>query len=129
MIKRPLISLLLLGALSWIFTGCQSGEKPDFISAPGVAVYASPPVVFREIGVVEAPHRSRSQWSEAIAQMKEEAARMGANGIVVSRLRQYENASVAEAYTGMRGAYSEGSPSRWLKPGGSLQAMAISVPN
>jgi hypothetical protein len=142
-IRFSLLAILTAGFLCQ----CQTGYKPDFISNPNqllradsttaesIAILARPPAQYQELGNVSAsqrnllPNTNRRRWERAIATMKEQTADMGADAIVVTRLRDYDQASISEAYLGMEGAsYTPGSASSQLKPEGTLHGLAIRLP-
>ncbi len=138
--------LIAFIALSF-FCQCQSGYQPDFVAHPTqlslgapsspehIAVYARPPGVYKEMGPVSAKHNRllsvsrRSQWERALRQMKEQAATMGADAIIVPQLSVYDRAATTEGYLGLEGGFTPGPASAQLKPNKHLHGIAIRLPH
>lgn len=91
---RILLSLLL----PLILTGCASasgtylitGTQREAIGAESVVIYTEFPVQYETIGIVTAS--SDAGWTEqdslnyAVAELKNQAAKIGANGVVIENM-------------------------------------------
>lgn len=104
---------------------------PYYVSGPSqVIVYPRAPAVYQEIGTVEAdrvgllPFGTESRFQDSLENLKEKAAKLGANGVIVSQLGDYKNAATAVAY-GARNAYGDEKPSALLRTSGPLLGVAI----
>lgn len=92
--SRILLSLLL----PLILTGCASasgtylitGTQREAIGAESVVIYTEFPVQYETIGIVTAS--SDAGWTEqdslnyAVAELKNQAAKIGANGVVIENM-------------------------------------------
>ena len=92
-LSRTFLTVLLLGIVM-ASVGCASshilvGKARPPISPEQVKIYLRPPAKYEEIAILEAS--SKSSWAvtqqgkmnKAIERLKEEAARLGANGILL----------------------------------------------
>lgn len=91
--KRKLTTLSLLLFAGILFFSCASGTylvtgtQRDAISAEEVQIYVEEPDNYEVIGVVNAS--SDAGWTEqgclnyAVAELKKQAAKIGANGVVI----------------------------------------------
>ena len=130
------LSILTVFALPWLCQ-CQS-NAPNFVRNPNqwptaqdtgeVAVLTHAPATYREIGPVSAKRPLGRNWKRALATMKEQAAAMGANAIVVPQLATYDRAALTEAYLGEEGAFTPGPSSRQLKMKSRVHGLAIQLP-
>jgi hypothetical protein len=83
-------TLLILGALA--LAGCATGTKiatgppRPAVSMDAVQVYAEPPAGAEQIGIVTATASGRNQAAvdAAVQQLRFQASRLGANGIVIT---------------------------------------------
>src|SRR6202163_5080227 len=86
----PLIGMVLL------LGGCASshvriGDAGPAISPDQVKLYLHPPEKYEEIAIIDASSRrsivitDQQKMNKVIARLKEEAARVGANGIQIGR--------------------------------------------
>ena len=86
------LSLGLLAAL--LLSGCASshvlvGQARAPISAEEVTLYIEPPARYETIALLEASNRGKMNWTDqghtntVIWRLKEEAAALGANGIII----------------------------------------------
>ncbi len=129
-------SLLTAIALTWLCQ-CQS-LPPDYVRNPNqwrtstppgsTTVFTHAPAMSREVGPVTATRPLSGNWKHVVKKMKEQAAGMGANAIIVPRLAAYDRAALPEAYLGEEGAFSPGPPSRQLKMSPRAQGLAIQLP-
>lgn len=83
---------LLAAATLALLTGCATGtvlvtgpQHPP-LSREQVVLYTMPPAKYEVVGLVEARSNGRYQpaLDRAVAQLKREAAKVGANGILLS---------------------------------------------
>ena len=93
---KPNLILSLLSMLA--LAGCSTtstvitGEPRDPIDPAGVKVYRLLPEVYEEIGMIQANSKGSMEFSEqgktdaAVARLKEEAAKLGANGVLMKSL-------------------------------------------
>lgn len=96
--KRKLTILSLLLFADFLFFNCASGTylvtgtQRDAISADEVQIYVEEPDNYEVIGVVNAS--SDAGWTEqgslnyAVSELKKQAAKIGANGILIDRTRK-----------------------------------------
>ena len=97
------ISLLILAALAVNLGGCATGTalvtgvKRDAISFETVRIYHSYPDKYEVIGVVRA--ESEMGWTDqesldmAVEEVKKQAAKLGANGIILDRVGKENSGS------------------------------------
>jgi len=137
-IGLPLIGMVLL------LGGCASshvmiGEARPPISPDQVKLYLHPPEKYEEIAIIDASSRrsivftDQQKMNKVIARLKEEAAKVGANGILIQGTGDEQAGEVStEAGTGTvsgHSAYGTGievSAGRIMKTG---QGIAIYVPD
>jgi hypothetical protein len=93
---KPFLILSFLSMLA--FAGCSTsstvitGEPRDPIDPSEVKVYRKLPPVYEEIGMVQANSKGSMEFTEqgktdaAMARLKEEAAKLGANGVLMKSL-------------------------------------------
>ncbi|GIU49095.1 hypothetical protein [Shewanella algidipiscicola] len=97
-----------------------TGNTRPAISANEVRLYRSAPEEFEEIAIVSASaghdfKKSSTLMNEAIQRLKEEAAKVGANGVILTNINERDAPSVTTTYgsataTGTGGsAYATGS--------------------
>lgn len=87
--------MLSIALALWLLCGCASsrvfvvGEPRPVISPDSVRVYRTPPRRFERIAIINSssggswPFAARGQVDEAISEVKEKAAEIGANGILL----------------------------------------------
>jgi hypothetical protein len=137
-IGLPLIGMVLL------LGGCASshvmiGEARPAISPDQVKLYLHPPEKYEEIAIIDASSRrsivftDQQKMNKVIARLKEEAAKVGANGILIQGTGDEQAGEVSTgAGTGTvsgHSAYGTGigvSADRIMKTG---QGIAIYVPD
>ena len=109
------ISLLTLLALNGCATSSSvvTGETRPAIEVDDVKVYQTPPKAYSEIAILEANSKRSMEFSDegkleaAIARLKEQAAKLGANGVL---LTEFENAQGGGISLGIgTGSYSRNS--------------------
>ena len=130
------LSILTGFTLPWLCQ-CQS-NVPNYVRNPNqwstaqktgeIAVLTHAPATYREIGPVSAKRPLGRNWKRALDTMKQQAAAMGANAIVVPQLAAYDRAALAEAYLGEEGAFTPGPSSRQLKMKYRVHGLAIQLP-
>lgn len=80
------------------------GEKHEPVAVEAVKLYTSPPASYEEIAIVKAG--SASGWTEqgrtdyALAELKRQAAKVGANGIVLESSGTQTGTVVGSTYGG-----------------------------
>ena len=86
-ILLPLILIILLGCVSATGTYILTGEPRTAINSRDVQIYLDPPSRFELIGLVEASCEVGSKRQKAqdmvIDELKKQAAKIGANGIIL----------------------------------------------
>ncbi|NDV61449.1 hypothetical protein G0Q06_03195 [Puniceicoccales bacterium CK1056] len=99
----PLIGLFL----SLIISGCATsssvvtGETREAIETDTVKVYQTAPKTYGEIALLEANSKRSMEFSDqgkidaAIARLKEQAAKLGANGILVTEITNAEGGGIS----------------------------------
>ena len=105
-IKKAWIALITTLLLSSCASGSYilTGEKHTPIKPESVKLYTSPPQEYELIAIVNAS--SDSGWTQqgdmdyAVAELKNQAAKLGANGIILNTVGESTSSSV--------GAYSNG---------------------
>jgi hypothetical protein len=97
-------------ALILMITGCASeshvlvGKPRPPISADQVTIYLHPPVSYEEIAIVDATSRNgfaftdQQKMNTVIGRMKDEAASLGANGILLEGVGEQEAGSVGSGF-------------------------------
>jgi hypothetical protein len=101
-------SLFLVAAFAAVLAGCASsavvvGQVRPAISPTQVKLYLSPPKKFEQVALLESS--SKSSWAVSdqgktdvvIQRLKEEAAKIGANGILLSGVGSQVAGSVGTA--------------------------------
>lgn len=96
--KKNIIFILVISFISFIILSCASGtalvtgvQRPA-TSPESVIIYTEPPVNYEVIGLVSAS--SDSGWTNqgsleyAVEEIKKQAARIGANGILLDNITQ-----------------------------------------
>jgi hypothetical protein len=93
---KAILPASLAAALLMALTGCSTssnvvtGEPRDPIDPADVKIYRTEPEAFEEIAIVEATSKGSIEFTEqgkidlAIERIKEEAAALGANGILLT---------------------------------------------
>ena len=100
--------LLLLGLVLFL-NGCASssvvvGKVRPPLNVSQVKVYLHPPKKYEEVALVEASSKaafaigSQAKTNVVIERLKEEAAKIGANGILLSNMGEKATGSVGTAY-------------------------------
>lgn len=130
---------LLALAAALLLGGCASshilvGQARPPISPEQVRLYLQPPPVYEEVAILEASNAAswavtdQQKTDKVVARMKAEAARLGANGIVVRGVGNQYAGSVgfANAWAGGGSAWALGSSSALYDKVGS--GLAIHVP-
>lgn len=121
-----LTPLLLAAAL---LAGCSTsshiltGKPRPPIDPSLVRIYTAPPAKFEEVAVIEANSRNsfafgeQEQTNKVIERLKQEAAALGANGVLLTGAGETGGASVG---TGLGSATASGS-------GGSINILGASI--
>ena len=114
MVRLTLCCILLLLA-----AGCSTsssvvvGKTRPAISPEMVKVYNTPPAEYEEVAIVDANSKQSMEFSEqgkmdaAIARLKEEAAKVGANGILINTIGDKVGGGISLGFG--TGSYSGGS--------------------
>jgi hypothetical protein len=121
------LSLALAGSLLALLSACSSsshvlvGTARPPISPDQVKVYFEPPPVFEQIATLDASSGSMSfsdqaKTDQAIANLKAEAAKLGANGILLQGMEKHQTGSIG---LGVGGASYGGNSSVGTGVGGS----------
>jgi hypothetical protein len=137
---------IVLGA-ALFFAGCASnsytvvGQVRSPIDPGDVEVFSSPPRHYEEIAFLDASsaggfgHATRAGTDEAIYRMKEDAARLGANGVLLTGMgeRYHGNVGVGVGGWGFSGGHSYVSGGGSVGVGGpivqaGIEGIAIYVP-
>ena len=98
-LKTLRAGLALVAATAFLLTACASspvshvltGKQRPPIDPAQVKIYASPPAKYEEIAIIDATSSgsgasTEQEQSDAVIQrVREEAARLGANGVIVQR--------------------------------------------
>ena len=104
--KHIYITLIAIFLLSSCASGSHilTGQKRDPILASQVKLYITPPQQYEVIGIVKASSDSgmtqQGDMDFAVEELKNQAAKLGANGVILSGTRDSTSSSV--------GAYSNG---------------------
>lgn len=129
----------LLTPLFFLFVACTLtrgsglvvGETRPSISAADVKIYTKPPENFEEIAIISADSRndfaSKQNLSDAaVLRLKEEAAKLGANGIILEGIGDYQVGSTGVAFVPATGsAIITGSST--VRTGKEVRGLAIYV--
>jgi hypothetical protein len=97
---------VLVGALAALLTGCSTtshvllGTPRPPISPAEVRVYAQPPPKYEQIAAIDASSKGslavtgQQNMDKAIERMKEEAAKLGANGILLQGVQDQQSGAI-----------------------------------
>jgi hypothetical protein len=128
----PVLRVLRPGpavVLTAILLGCATsahvmiGTARPPISPESVRVYVQPPEKYEEIAALDATSQgsfaitSQQNMDKAIARMKEEAAKLGANGILLQGVQDQQSGSIG---TGVGSSSYGGGSSTGVGVGGSF---------
>ena len=105
---RPVLRRSLIGGLTAqaLLVGCAAsshvlvGTARPPISPDQVKIYLHPPAKYEEVAVIDASSRGspaftdQQKMNKAIERLKDEAARLGANGILLEGARDQQSGSV-----------------------------------
>ncbi|MBS0581385.1 MAG: hypothetical protein JSR36_19180 [Proteobacteria bacterium] len=137
-------NLIAAGAVLGLLAACSSsshvmvGTARAPIAPEQVKIYYEPPPRYEQIATLDASSGSmfasdQSKTDEAIAKLKAEAAKLGANGILLQGVEKHQSGSIG---LGVGGASYGGSSSVGTGVGGSgglynknARGLAIYVPN
>lgn len=102
---------LMAGIMFATMNGCTimdgnaivTGNARDAISPEEVRLYRSPPEKFEEVAIVNASaghdfRKDSSLMNAAIQRLKEEAAKVGANGVLLADIDERDAPSVSTTY-------------------------------
>ncbi|HTT43806.1 MAG TPA: hypothetical protein VMG33_12100 [Steroidobacteraceae bacterium] len=140
--RHLLRAALILGALALSSCSTSShvivGQTRPPISPDAVRIYTQPPSKYEQIATIDASSAgsfaftSQGNMDVAIARMKEEAAKVGANGVLLTGVHDQQSGSVG---TGVGSSSYGPSSATGVGVGGSFglynkvtQGMAIYVP-
>ena len=141
----PLLPRLsIAAALGLLLAGCATsshvliGTPRAPISPELVKVYLQPPAKFEQIATIDASSRgsltitSQQNMDKAIARLKQEAARLGANGILLQGIEDQQSGAIG---SGIGSSSFNGNSAIGTNVGGSFgiynkaaRGMAIYVP-
>ncbi|MGH8137705.1 MAG: hypothetical protein ACREVV_05855 [Steroidobacteraceae bacterium] len=143
--RSPLRCFFVAGSAMAVLIACASsnhvlvGSARPPIPITEVRVYSTPPQAFEEIAVLNASSKSmlgpgsQRAMDKVVDQLKDEAAKLGANGII---LEEFSDAQTASLGTGVGSNSYSRSSSVGAGVGGSFgvykktgQARAIYVPS
>jgi hypothetical protein len=138
-----MLKLTLAGAAAALLAACTSsshvmvGTARPAITPDQVKIYFEPPPRYEQIATLDASSGSmfssdQSKTDEAIAKLKAEAAKVGANGILLQGVEKHQTGSIG---LGVGGASYGGSSASGGSVGGSgglynkdAKGLAIYVP-
>jgi hypothetical protein len=138
------LKLTLAGAVACLLAACTSsshvlvGTARPPISPDQVKIYYEPPPKYEQIATLDASSGTmsfsdQSKTDEAIAKLKAEAAKVGANGILLQGVEKHQSGSIG---LGVGGASFGGSSATGGSVGGSsglynknAKGLAIYVPD
>ncbi len=138
-----ILKLVLAGASAALLGACSSsshvlvGNARPAIAPDQVKIYFEPPPQYEQIATLDASSSSMSfsdqgKTDEAIAKLKAEAAKVGANGILLQGVEKHQTGSIG---LGVGGASYGGSSASGGSVGGSgglynknAKGLAIYVP-
>jgi hypothetical protein len=142
MVRIP--QLTIASALGLLLVGCATsshvlvGTPRAPIAPEFVKVYLQPPAKFEQIATIDATSRgsltitSQQNMDKAIARLKQEAARLGANGILLQGVEDQQSGSIG---TGVGNSTFNGNTAIGANVGGSFgiynkaaKGLAIYVP-
>ncbi len=118
--RRNILKVGILLSLMVLVSGCTLtrgssvvvGEKRTPINASQVKLYTKAPAHYEEIALVSADSRNdfaskQTLSTEAITRLKEEAAKVGANGVILQGIGDYTVGSSGMAFVpSQTGSYS-----------------------
>jgi hypothetical protein len=125
----PIHRLTVAIALGLLLAGCATsshvlvGTARAPISPDQVKVYLQPPPKYEEIATIDATSRgsltitSQQNMDKAIARLKQEAARLGANGILLQGVEDQQSGSIG---TGVGNSTFNGNTAIGTSLGGSF---------
>jgi hypothetical protein len=101
--------VLLISLAALLITGCASsavvvGKVRPPLEVSQVKIYLHPPKKYEEVALVEANSKaafaigSQAKTNVVIERLKEEAAKIGANGVLLSNIGDQATGSVGTAY-------------------------------
>lgn len=130
--RKAIASMLLASVLAGCATGSAVivGKVRPAITEQDVKVYLQPPEKYEQIAIVEATSRDSMAMTDqgkldvVISRMKQEAAKIGANGIILNSTGEQTGAAVVPSYSS--GSYGMGMAVPTRHKTGS--AVAIYVP-
>ena len=98
----PILTLPLISCVIVNSSAVLVGEKRSPTKVEDIVVYLTPPPKYEEVAILqaEAGHDFRStkdNMDSAVARLKEEAAKAGANGIILNNVGRRDGNSVAVA--------------------------------
>ena len=138
-----MLTLTLAGAIATVLAACTSsshvlvGNARPPIAPEQVKVYFEPPPRYEQIATLDASSGSfsfsdQTKTDDAIAKLKAEAAKVGANGILLQGVEKHQTGSIG---LGVGGASYGGSSASGGSVGGSgglynknAKGLAIYVP-
>jgi hypothetical protein len=108
----PFLLLLLTGCTIVDSSSVLVGEKRAAIDASHVRIFSTPPANYEEVAIISAKagHDFKSEQSladTAMQRLKEEAAKVGANGVLLREIKSRDNPNVTTSY-GTATAYGGG---------------------
>ncbi len=121
--------LNMIAALATLLAACATsshvlvGTPHPAISPESVQVYMQPPPRFDQIAIIDATSQgsfamtSQQNMDKAIERMKHEAAKLGANGVLLQGVEDRQSASIG---TGVGNASYSGSGAVGVGVGGSF---------
>jgi hypothetical protein len=140
---RLMTTITLVASACTIMDGnaIVTGTARDAISPEQVRLYRTPPARFEEVAIINASaghdfRKSSGLMNSAIQRLKEEAARVGANGVLLSEIDERDAPVVSTTYgsataSGGRSSVSALGNSTSVNRGDShtrLRGIAIYVP-
>jgi uncharacterized protein YbjQ (UPF0145 family) len=142
MAPRPRLTAAIASALLLVACATSShvlvGTPRTPISPDQVKVYLQPPPKFEQIATIDATSRgsltitSQQNMDKAIARLKQEAARLGANGILLQGVEDQQSGAIG---TGIGNSSFNGNTAIGTSVGGSFgiynkaaKGLAIYVP-
>ena len=97
-VPSALLAMMLFGCATSSHVMIGTARPP--ISPESVRVYVAPPEKYEEIAAIDATSQgsfaltSQQNMDKAIARMKEEAAKLGANGILLQGVQDQQSGSI-----------------------------------
>ena len=140
------INIILVAVLSFLIIGCESsshllvGEKRGAIHKDRVNIYTSPPKSYEVIAILDASSKNsfsftaQQQLDYSISLLKKEAAKLGANGVIIKYI---DDEQLLTSYTNSYGnvVYSSASHKKlkalaiYVKSSTSLKNQQINIEN